>query len=373
MSLEQRWHDQLTHLKAQGRYRRLQTPCGIDFSSNDYLGFARSEPDELASPAAADLARSGAASRLLRGQHAIWDDIEQRLAAWHNAEAALVFTSGYVANEGLLSTVVGPEDVVLSDQCNHASIIDGLRLSRAKREVFRHNDVAHVESCLKEAARARRGGQQIIVVIESLFGMEGERAPLVELAELTERQGARLIVDEAHATGCFGPDGSGLVDELGLRPRVLATVHTGGKALGVPGAYVCGSALLRDLLINRCRHLLFTTALPPLLGAWWLQAVARTRQADVWRAALQTNVRHFRAALRQRGFDCAGRDYIVPFLVGADASAVAAAQRLQARGFDVRAIRPPTVPAGTARLRISIHADHDESTLASLAEALANQ
>ena len=224
MSLFERWRVQLDRLHQEGRYRVLQSPAGLDFSSNDYLGYnTRSWP-------VGEGGRSGTASRLLRGQQAIWDEVETRLAAWHGAEAALILTSGYAANEGLLSTVIEPADLVFSDQCNHASIIDGVRLSRAEKIIFRHNDLGELETRLRER-QARRSGQQAwFIVTESLFGMEGDAAPLREVAELAERHGAYLIVDEAHTTGCFGARGSGLVDALGLRERVLASVHTGGKA-----------------------------------------------------------------------------------------------------------------------------------------------
>jgi 8-amino-7-oxononanoate synthase len=189
---------------------------------------------------------------------------------------------------------------------------------------------------------------------------------------MAEKHGAHLIVDEAHATGCFGPRGSGLVDAAGLRPRVLATVHTGGKALGVPGAYVVGSGRLRELLINRCRQFLYTTALPPRAAAWWIEALDRVQNDDHGRARLRDNVAFFRRLLRDRQIFSLGQDYIVPIGLGDDSRAVAVAARLQAAGFDVRAIRPPTVPLGAARIRISIHADHSAAVLESLAAALAD-
>jgi 8-amino-7-oxononanoate synthase len=181
------------------------------------------------------------------------------------------------------------------------------------------------------------------------------------------------IIDEAHATGCFGPDGSGFVDAHRLRNRspILATVHTGGKALGVPGAYICCSNALKEFLTNRCRHFVFTTALPPLVGQWWLDALERVQKDQAGRDSLHQNAEAFRHALLNYGIKALGRHYIVPIKIGEDAAAVRAAEALHKQGFDVRAIRPPTVPPGTARLRISIHADHDRTTLLALAEALA--
>ncbi len=303
------------------------------------------------------LSRSGMASRLLRGQHAIWEEVESALALWHGAESALMMTSGYTANEGLLATAIEATDWVASDETNHASIIDGLRLVRPHRFIYRHNDLNHLQDGLR-AESSRQAASARFIVTESLFGMEGDRAPLVEMADLAERYGAHLIVDEAHATGCFGPAGSGRVDELGLRQRVLATVHTGGKALGVPGAYICGAARLKEYLVNRCRHLIFTTAPAPALGAWWLAALQRVRVDEAGRRALHGNAAAFRAALAHCGVETPGSDYIVPVLIGADGRAVAVASRLQEQGYDIRAVRPPTVPVGTARLRVSLHADH---------------
>ncbi len=365
MNLSQRWCLELDRLKQDGRHRALQTPSGLDFSSNDYLGLSkRIWP-------VAEFTRSGTASRLLRGHHPIWDEVEAKLAAWHQTEAALVFTSGYAANEGLLGTIIEPGDLVFSDQLNHASIIDGIRLSRAEKVVFPHNDLGALETALRQRQKSRTARQAWFIVTESLFGMEGDIAPLRELAELAARYDAHLLVDEAHATGCFGDTGGGLVDSLGLRERVLVTVHTGGKALAVPGAYIVGSRLLKETLINRCRHFIFTTALPPQIGAWWLDAVDAVSTGKLARSALHEHAQQFRTEMSLQGISVAGAAYIATIVFGADHAAVSAARKLQDAGFDVRAIRPPTVPEGTARLRVSIHADHEPKVLVDLANALA--
>jgi 7-keto-8-aminopelargonate synthetase-like enzyme len=280
-------------------------------------------------------------------------------------------TSGYVANEGLLATVIEPQDWVASDGLNHASIIDGLRLSQAERFIYRHLDLDHLETGLRAAALRRQPGCQHFIVTEALFGMEGDLAPLLPLVRLAERYDAQVIVDEAHSTGCIDRSGSGCVDEAGLRARVLATVHTGGKALAVAGAYVCGSAKLRELLINRCRHFIFTTALPPAVAGWWLDMLPRVMADDAGRAALQANTTLFRAELERRSVTAGGSRYIVPVRLGGDERAVHIANHLREAGFDIRAIRPPTVPAGTARLRISIHADHEPKTLTAAAATVA--
>jgi 8-amino-7-oxononanoate synthase len=364
MNLRLRWQGELDRLRTAGRYRQLALPVGLDFSSNDYLAYGKRIWPSV--PAC----RSGTASRLLRGNDPIWDEVESALARWHGAEAALVFPSGYSANEGLLATVVEPGDWVASDQLNHASIIDGLRLSKADRYIFRHNDFADLEDGLKKAVRGTYRAR--FIVTESLFGMAGDRAPLAELAALASRYGANLIVDEAHATGCFGTTGSGLVDEAGLRSGILATVHTGGKALGVHGAYVAGPALLKDWLVNRCRHLIFTTALPPAIGQWWLHVLACVQKENNMRARLHRAAEIFRAMLQEHDIEAGGRDYIVPLVLGSDARAVEAAQHLHSAGLDIRAIRPPTVPEGRAGLRVSIHADHDDHMLDRAARALAD-
>ena len=367
MTLFDRWTSALDQLRGQGRYRQFAVPGGIDFTSNDYLGYA-----SLPNPPFPDLPRSGTASRLLRGHHPVWDEVESALSAWHGAEAVLMMTSGYAANEGLISTVMEPGDWVATDELNHACIVDGLRLAKCRRFVFRHNDLNHLEEGLKsEAARCETGRERFIIT-ESLFSMDGDRAPLREIADLADRYGAHLVVDEAHSTGCYGPYGSGCVDEAGLRSRVLASVHTGGKALSLPGAYIAGSKLLKEYLTNRCRHLIFTTALPPAVGAWWLAGLPRVQSDHNRRLWLENKAARFRAELAARGVRAGGSEYIVPVVIGDDARAVAAATRLQEEGFDVRAIRPPSVPPGTARLRISIHADHEPAVLIRLAESVAD-
>jgi 7-keto-8-aminopelargonate synthetase-like enzyme len=367
MSLHARWRAQLDVLRRYGRLRALQNSKGIDFTSNDYLGYATVWGADNSSP----LPCSGTASRLLSGQHPIWDEVETALAGWHGAEAVLVLSSGYLANEGLLAAVIEPGDWVASDAGNHASIIEGLRLCRAERFVYRHQDLQHLEDGLRHAAASRPHGRELFVVTESLFSMEGDVTALDAVVALAEHYGAHVIVDEAHATGCFGATGAGRVDELGLRGRVLATVHTGGKALGVLGAYVCGSALLKQVLVNRCRPLLFSTALPAAVGAWWLEMVRQVPGDSRRRQLLHEHTRLFRQELARHHVAALGEHYVVPVVLGDDARATAAAEQLQQAGFDMRAVRPPTVAVGSARLRIAIHADHDPAALRSAAAAVA--
>jgi 8-amino-7-oxononanoate synthase len=366
MSLQERWSATLDELRSQGRYRSFRLPAGIDFTSNDYLGYAHRPIVSNSS-----LPITGTASRLLRGHHAIWDEVEPMLAQWHGAEAVLMMTSGYAANEGLIATLAEPGDWVAVDELSHACIYDGLRLARPRKFLYRHNDLNHLEEGLKAEAAKRPEGRELFVVTESLFSMDGDTAPLPELIALVARYGAQLIVDEAHSTGCFGPSGSGCVDEAGLRSRVLATIHTGGKALGLPGAYICCSKLLKEYLINRCRHLIFTTALAPAVGSWWKERIPQIVTDDDSREKLRGNAARFRTAIKGDADRFRGSHYIVPIIVGQDEDAVRVATRLQDAGFDIRAIRPPTVPQNTSRLRISIHADHESATLDRLTSAVA--
>jgi 8-amino-7-oxononanoate synthase len=368
MTLTQRWTEALEGLKAQGRFRALRVPSGLDFTSNDYLGYGTSS---LQSQQSYNLATTGLASRLLRGHHPIWDEVETALSRWHGAESVLMMNSGFSANEGLISTVVEPGDWVATDELNHACIVEGLRICRPRKFIFRHNDLGHLEEGLKSESTRRPPGRELFIVTESVFSMDGDRAQLGKTVELAERYGAHVIVDEAHSTGCFGETGSGVVDQLGLRSRVLASVHTGGKALVVTGAYICCSQLLRDYLINKCRHLIFTTALPPAAGAWWLNLLPRAQGDQLSRQRLHENAASFRSALAEQGVPTLGDTYIVPVLLGDDHRAVQAATRLQKKGYDIRAIRPPSVPQGTARLRISIHADHPPELLEQLAADVA--
>lgn len=368
MTLAARWTTVLDDLRGKGRYRAFRPPAGIDFTSNDYLGYAGGRRQPVVTP---DLPITGVSSRLLRGHHEIWDEVESLLAAWHGAEAALMMTSGYAANEGLIAAVAEPGDWVAVDEFSHACIIDGLRVARPRKYLFRHNDLTHLEDGLRAEVAKRPEGRELFVVTESLFSMDGDTAPLRELADLCDRYAAHLIIDEAHTTGCFGAAGSGCVDAAGLRDRVLATVHTGGKGLGLPGAYVCGSKLLKEFLTNTCRHLIFTTALPPAVGAWWRAQIPRVQADAAGRHRLHENAIAFRTALAAHDLRPAGRDYVVPVVVGQDEPSVRAATELQRRGYDVRAIRPPTVPAGTCRLRVSVHADHAPAVLAQFAADIA--
>jgi 8-amino-7-oxononanoate synthase len=372
----------LAGARAAGLERRLRVAStdtqARDFSSNDYLGLA-GDPGVRATLEAPPVGSTG--SRSLSGNRGAWLELEERLAAWHadapgagsGARAALYFPSGYVANEGLLSTLLGAGDVVISDAWNHGSLIDGMRLSKAERIVVPHGDVPAVA-----AALARTDGREghRYVVTESLFGMDGDRGDLVALADLCDAHGAHLVVDEAHATGCFGANGQGLVAELGLGARVLASIHTCGKALASHGAYVLVPTPLKDWLVQSCRHFIFTTALPEAVSHHTARMLDRVEHAHDQRAALRLRGERLREGLARIGLaggpmrPGAPSDHIEPVSLGAEARATRWSTELAASGLRVPAIRYPTVPRGEARLRVSLRADHTEGDIDRLLEAL---
>ena len=340
-------------LGEDGLLRTLRAPSGVDLSSNDYLGLAnhpRVKERMMAAVAREGVGSTG--SRLLRGERHSFAAIEERFARFKGTERSLYFSSGYLANLAVMTTCAEAGDVIISDERNHASLIDGIRLSAAHREVVAHNDVAAVRRAL-EAGGA--GGERFIVV-ESLFSMDGDEAPLAEYAEMCEATGAHLIVDEAHAVGVYGERGSGLIEEQGVGDRVFLSVNTAGKALGVSGAFVAGPAWAIEYLIQRARPFVFSTAPPPALASALEASLDIVEQEPQRRAALRELSANLRVRLLTAGLPVGpGTSHIVPVLIGDNAAAVALADAMQADGFDVRAIRPPSVPAGTARLRLSVN------------------
>jgi 8-amino-7-oxononanoate synthase len=370
VKMEQRILAELADLESQAQLRHLETVRGIDLGSNDYLGLAVDPRMKQAIREALDSAPRVAStgSRLLSGHDEAWTTLESDFARWLGAEAALYFTSGYAANIGLLSAFLRPEDVVFSDGANHASLIDGIRLAKCRRVIFSHLDLNALENELRHSLSA--SGARFIVV-ESIFSMDGSRAPLRDLAALAARYEAELIVDEAHATGVCGPEGRGCVAEAGLAGQVFATVHTCGKALAAAGAFVCGSESLRRFLINRARTFIFNTALPPYFASQVAAGMHLAARAEGERAHLSRLGGFLRNELQPNGFDTAGSEsHIVPIVLGSNDFALAFAARLQARGYGVRAIRPPTVPPGTARLRVSLTTRLSRPILADFAGAL---
>ena len=331
------------------------------FCSNNYLGLAN-HPDvvEAAREAAGRYGASAGSSRLISGHMAAHRALEDRICAWKGLPAALVFSTGYQANLGAITSLTGPDDVVLSDSLNHASIIDATRLARSQTRIFRHNDLDHLEQLLREAGSARR----VLVVTEAIFSMDGDAAPLAEMGALTRRYGAWLMVDEAHSVGVFGKGGAGLVDELGLHDRVDVHVGTLGKALGSFGAYVAGSRRLVDLLVNQARSFIFTTGLPPSAVAAAGAAIGVCEREPDLGAGLRRRVRSLADRLRAAGLDVPeAESQILPVRIGDADRTVEVMRELLARGIYVAAIRPPTVPAGTSRLRFSVMATHTEEQL----------
>lgn len=354
----------LADLQRSDRLRTLETrtnPPGpvvtlasgeslVSFSSNDYLGLAGDPRIIAAAQVALDHAGVGAgAARLLAGDHDLHHAVEVALAQLKQAEAALLFNSGYHANTSAIPALVGPEDHIISDALNHASLIDGVRLSRARLTVTPHSDLSAVEAALKQPSRRR------LVVVESVFSMDGDLAPLAALRALCDAYGAILYVDEAHATGILGPTGAGGAEAAGIQPDV----HMGtlGKALGTFGAFIAGSQALRSWLVNQARGFVFTTALPPALCAATLTALQIVRDEPERRATALGHARRFAAEL---GLPLP-QSTIVPVIVGSEASALALSASLRQNGVLARAIRPPTVPLGTSRVRFAFTALHTEA------------
>lgn len=366
--------EELERLRQQGLYRKLRQVAGqqgptlvvdgrevLNFSSNNYLGLADHPALREAAKEAIDRYGCGSgASRLISGNMTLHEELEAKIAALKGAEAALVFNSGYQANIGILSSLVGEGDVILSDSLNHASIIDGCRLARAKIVVYPHCDLKQLEGGLKKAPQKARK----LIVTETLFSMDGDEAPLVEIAKLAERYGATVMVDEAHATGIFGPNGAGVVAKLGLGGRVLVQMGTLGKALGGFGAYVAGSRALRELLINCCRSFIFTTSLPPSVMAMSIAAIELLYKEPERRLALWHNCRAMREGLKKLGFSLGeSQSQIQPLIVGDAQKCMAFSEQLLQKGVFAQGIRPPTVPPGTSRLRITLMATHTHEHL----------
>ena len=368
------WQDRLRQQaerrRALGRDRAIHPPAGVDVCSNDYLGL-RGDPRlaEAAAAAARAFGTGAGAARLLRGTSPLHDELEAALARWKGTEAGLLFNTGYQANATLIPALVGAGDAVFSDALNHASLVDGCRMARAGGAhlgIFAHREPADLETRLAAWRRTAPSGALALVATDAVFSMDGDVADLPALLSLCERHEALLLIDEAHATGLLGTDGAGLAQLQCVHGRAPLVMGTLGKALGSFGAFVCCDAMLREHLVNTARGFIFSTALPPpVLGAA-LEGI-RLARAEPWRRerALALADR-LRAALGQPSQPSA----IVPVPVGADADAVRLAQALQARGFDVRAVRPPTVPAGSARLRITTGAHLEDGQVEGLIEAL---
>jgi 8-amino-7-oxononanoate synthase len=368
--LESELASRLETLDARHELRSVVQVRGINLSSNDYLGLAQSpalKSAVLESVAAS--ARVGATgSRLLSGHHPFWSELEEEFKTFAGAEAALFFGSGYAANLGVLTSLLGKDDIVFSDALNHASLIDGIRLSGARKFIYPHLDLDLLERQLREA-RMLRGRK--LIVSETVFGMDGDVAPVQELLALADRHGAGLLLDEAHATGVHGPGGRGIAAQLAVADKVVASVHTCGKALASAGAFVCGSAVLKSYLMNTARTFIFSTALPEYMAGQVRAALRLARAMESARRELLENSRWLAAALRDAGWStCHSTTQIVPAVFGENEAALDGAEFLEREGFAVRAIRPPTVPRGSSRLRFSITAAVPRTELERLAKAM---
>lgn len=328
------------------------------FCSNDYLGLAGADVHLTG--------RGGAsASRLVTGEHAAHRDLERALASWLGTQGALVFSSGYAANVGVVSALARQGDLIVSDALNHASIIDGARLSRARVEVTPHGDLDAVESALRGRTEARA-----VVVFESYYSMDADSPDLARLRRIADATHATLILDEAHALGVFGPTGRGLCADAKVVPDAL--VGTLGKAVGTQGGFVAGDSDLVKWLWNRARSFVFSTGLSPILASLARRNIESLQRAGEDRGRVSTMAARLRAGLAPLRLDVRGYGHVVPVVLGSARRAVAMAAALRERGFDVQAIRPPTVPNGSSRLRLSISASHTHEDIDALLVAIAD-
>jgi 8-amino-7-oxononanoate synthase len=397
VSLDDDARAELSRLEAEGRLRVPRVVDGVhgprvvvdgvevlNFASNDYLSLAGDRRLARAAAAALDEAGSGAgASRLIVGNHRHHVALETALADWLRTGAARLFSSGYAANVGVITALAGADDVIFSDELNHASIIDGCRLSRARVVVVPHRDLRALEAALSSHTGRRR-----FVISETLFSMDGDIADVVALAALARRHEAALILDEAHAIGVWGPEGRGIAAERGVVPEIL--VGTCGKALGASSAFAATTPALAQLLWNRARSLVFSTGIPPAVAASVGAAIeiVRGREGDERRRAVERNARLLRELVASRGGSSSGHasassssssastlggdpaSAIAPLLVGDDRAVMQLSRRLFDAGLFAQGIRPPTVPVGTARIRVSVSSGHSEKDIATLATAL---
>lgn len=361
----------LEALRNRGRYRQLMPRAGHDFASNDYLGLAGS--DVLRAAATDALARGvpvgAGGSRLLRGNDAEHQLLETEAAAFFGTEAALFMGGGFTANQAIFSALPQQGDLVLYDALIHASTHDGMRLGRAESRSFAHSDVEDAARVLRDW-RAAGGAGQVWIAVEAVYSMDGDLAPLDALMALTDATGAVLVVDEAHSTGVFGDWGRGLAHDIAQRPNVLS-LHTCGKALGASGALICGARVLVETLINKARGFIYATAPSPLNAALVRAALNELHQKPARRDQAWAGIHHAQAEARRlcglEGF----ASQILPVVIGDDKRCMALAGAMQAQGYDIRGIRPPTVPRGTSRLRLSITLNTDAGGITAMFETLA--
>lgn len=353
---------------AQGAVIRVDGQELLNFGSNDYLGLANDACHMAVGAAIGAVGWGAGASPLVVGRGPEHAALERELADFEGTEAALLFSSGYAANVGAITALAGPGDAIFSDALNHASVIDGARLSRAEVFVYSHRDPEHLQSLLAQhRARARKA----LIVTDSLFSMDGVIAPLRELHALARDYDAGLMVDEAHALGVFGPNGRGLSAALGIEPDVI--VGTLGKSFGLAGAFVAASEEVVTLVRNRARSFVYSTAPPPMLARAAIAALRLVREADHARVRLLEHASKLRSGLAQLGFEIPeGESQIIPVLIGENRRTMQLSAKLLERGVFVQGIRPPTVPAGTARLRLTPMATHQAEQIEQVIAAFAS-
>lgn len=363
----------LDALKNDDRLRSLRPRTGIDFSSNDYLALASAPRMKKAIVTALEAGTpiGAGGSRLLRGNCEEHECLEAAAARFFGAQTALFFGGGYVANFAVLTTLPQRDDLLVLDSLVHASIHEGARAGRAAFRISVHNDPQVIESAICDW-RAAGGAGQVWIVVESLYSMDGDFAPLEDLLAIADRHDAFLVVDEAHATGVYGEQGRGLTAAYEGRENLLV-IHTCGKALGAAGALVTASGVLRDFIINRCRPFIFATAPSPLMAVAVREALLILQEEPERQQRLAKLVAFTHREMVARGERSPSNSQILPYIVGENARAMRLASALQARGFDIRGIRPPTVPAGTARLRISLTLNVGEDEVRAMLDALAEE
>ena len=377
--------EELAAIRARGTYRRMRLLDGapaprmrVDgrdvllFAGSNYLDLAH-HPEVVAASARAarEYGCAAGGSRLISGNLSLHEALEEELAKFLGMDASLAFSTGYMANVGVIPALTGRGDVVVSDALSHASIVDGCRLSKAEVRVFPHGDVDALESTLREVASTHR---RVLVAIDGVYSMDGDCAPLAEMVPLAKRWGAMVLLDDAHATGCLGASGRGTAERAGVQDAIDIWMGTLGKSLGSFGAFVAGGRKLRDLLVNTARSFIFSCALaPPQVEA--ARAALRLVRSEPWRRErLQEGARHLRERLAAAGISTEpSTTHIVPVIIGENERTMAVCERLLERGFYAQGIRHPSVPVGTARLRVTPMASHETADLDALADAIAEE